>query len=1620
MTSALRLEAQQLGIADSYADAFGSVTQVSDETLALLVSKLRIPDEPGTLVPPCLIFNEGQPIHIPVFQTTGGFWQVTLEDGQQVSGEIAAGADEIVFPTHLPLGYHHLTARIGEARGESRVIVAPRRAYLPWDAEHPKRVWGVATQLYSLRSGTNWGIGDFTDLSNLALGLGPMGAGLIGVNPLHAIFPDDPERASPYSPSSRQFLNWLYLDVMAIPEYRSCEAAQALVESHEFQHDLARLRAVPLVDYSGVATAKRRVIDIVYAEFRDKHLGRGDTRDRAFSAFRTSQGAPLRRFALFHALREQLGATDWALRDWRNWPDDLRHPERPAVEVFATEHAERVEFYEYLQFLLFEQLAHLRESVARAGMSVGVYGDMAIGVDVAGAEGWGSQDIIAPGLSIGCPPDPLAPHGQNWGLPVFNPVAMKRQGYEPFIRVLRSTMQAFGALRIDHVLGLYRLYCIPIEDPLHGAYLHCPFEDLIRIVMLESHRSKCIVIGEDLGTLPAGLRDVLIAYGLLSYRVLWFEQDPDIFIEPERYPAQALVTISTHDLPTMAGFWAGSDISLRKSLNLMSDNQIAEMRIERENAKAKLAMAMGRAGLLKSEEKPDAMPIAEIHRYVARTPSSLLLVQIEDILGEMDQANMPGTVDEHPNWRRKIKLDIPALLADKAMRQLALIAAEEGRVDRKIVLPPRNTVEPFLAIPAATYRLQFSSAFTLKDATAIIPYLAELGISHVYASSYLAARSGSTHGYDIVDHNAINPEIGNQEDLRVYLNMLNAWRMGQILDFVPNHMGVNRSDNEWWLDVLEWGQESPYAKFFDIDWQVPDPSLRGRVLLPVLADPFGDAVMGGSIKLTFDAQTGSFSLWHGEHRFPVRPSDYAEIIARAEAEELRHFAESFTALMQAGTKRGTRRSQAASLKSDLAQAVVTRPELLPLIVQATETYRGKPDDKESWAPFVALIERQNYRLASWRLAADEINYRRFFDINDLAGVRVEDEELFELMHRMLARLVAQGSLHGVRIDHIDGLHDPQNYLIRLYQYLERFGAPGSVKAKGRDRFYVLVEKILAIDEDLRPSWPVSGETGYEFIAQVTELFVDQRNEDVFTETYRRFTGITQSFDEILAEAKHLVIRDMLPAELTRLARRLKHIADRDWNSRDFSLTRLRLALYEVVRGFRVYRSYVTPKVISAEDRARIGEAVKTAKENWPGPDVEILDFVEKALTGDLLRDEQSSYKRADVYAFAQSFQQYTGPAMAKSLEDTTFYRYYRLTSLNEVGNDPRRFGIGIDDFHGMNAKRLKLSPHTMLGSTTHDTKCGEDTRARINVLSELGSDWAKAVDALRDVARPLRVAGGPTANDEYLIYQTLLGVWPDDQSGWAGLKDRVTQYLTKALREAKLKTSWTHPDEAYEGATLGLATALIDSAEFLKVTAPIANKVVKFGYLNGLSATVLKLTVPGVPDLYQGCDLWNFSLADPDNRRAVDYEARQELMRKAPTLPVILRDAKGPGDLKNGAVKLRLVQTLLTLRREEQEFFEQAGYMPVEVAGPAANHVVAYMRQKDGQSLFVAVGRLLTGMEAPDTPDSSYAWDWKDSGLVLPEGNWRDVLNGGGRSGGKVSVSQLFGAVPVAVWASGI
>ena len=640
----------------------------------------------------------------------------------------------------------------------------------------------------------------------------------------------------------------------------------------------------------------------------------------------------------------------------------------------------------------------------------------------------------------------------------------------------------------------------------------------------------------------------------------------------------------------------------------------------------------------------------------------------------------------------------------------------------------------------ATYRLQFSRDFTFRDATALVPYLAALGVSHIYASPITEARPGSTHGYDIIDHNRLNPEIGSEDEFRALVDALHEQEMGLIVDFVPNHMGIG-ADNAWWLDVLEWGRASPFAEYFDINWEGMRPDLDGRILLPVLGEQYGVVLENGEIELRFEPQEGSFSAWYYDHRFPIGPRSYPMIL-EAGGEALAAFARGFAAFET--------REDAARLKEGLAEFALT-PAGGEAIAAALRAFAGRPDDPSSFEPLHRLLEVQNYRIAYWRVAAEEINYRRFFNINDLAALRMELPALFEHTHRMVFRMIAEGDLQGLRIDHIDGLFDPRSYCERLQRC-----SPGPL--------YVLVEKILAPYEML-PDWPVAGTTGYDFVNQVLALFVDPAGEQAITRLYRRFTGREENFDEVLYASKMRIMRVNLASEINVLASEFHRLSMREWRTRDFTLNGMRAAIEEVIAAFPVYRTYVTAAGAGNDDRRYINWALAQAKKHWRGADVSILDFIDGILTTDAAAT-RSSDAAEEVRRVAMHFQQVTGPVMAKAAEDTAFYRYARLLALNEVGGDPRRFGTSAAAFHRLTRERARLWPRTMVTTATHDTKRGEDGRIRIALLSEMPREWGRRLAQWTRLNRSRRweIDGEtvPSRNVEYQFYQSLLGAWPPD------------------------------------------------------------------------------------------------------------------------------------------------------------------------------------------------------------------------------------------------------------------
>ena len=911
-------------------------------------------------------------------------------------------------------------------------------------------------------------------------------------------------------------------------------------------------------------------------------------------------------------------------------------------------------------------------------------------------------------------------------------------------------------------------------------------------------------------------------------------------------------------------------------------------------------------------------------------------------------------------------------------------------------------------IPRATYRMQLHGGFGFNEARELVPYLAELGVSHVYCSPYLKARPGSLHGYDIIDHNGLNPEIGSREEFNAFVAALKAHGMGQILDIVPNHMAVMGADNAWWLDLLENGPASRYADFFDIDWDPVNPALKGKVLVPVLGDHYGVSLERGDLRLAFDPAAGAFSLWYHEHRFPVDPCEYPSPLDRAATAVLtasvpeavrEEFASLITGFRNLPAhadpdpdRRADRNRDKEFRKRHLAQLVADSAPLAEAIEAAVRALNGTPGEPDTFDGLHALLEAQAYRLAYWRVASDEINYRRFFDINDLAALRMENEAVFDATHGFVLELVAAGMIDGLRIDHPDGLYDPPEYFRRLQERIATArGERLEEKAEGREwPLYTVIEKIAAAYERVPESWAVHGTTGYRFMSVVNGVFIDGAAKAKLDRVYRAFTRETSSFEEIAYRSKHIIMRTALASELTVLANRLAHLARRDRRTRDFTLNTLRRALAEVIACFPVYRTYITDKP-SPEDRRYIEWAVATSKRRSRAADASIFDFVLGALLGEP-PEGSPPQQVAEALAFARKFQQFTAPVTAKGVEDTASYVYHRLASLNEVGGDPTCFGFTVSAFHGASQDRATKWPHTMLATSTHDNKRSEDVRARINVLSELPDAWRVSLRRWsrlnRSRKRTVEGETAPSGNDEYLLYQTLVGSWPPgplSEEALSAYRIRIQAYMMKAVREAKVESSWVNVNADYESALAGFIDALLGRTEgnlFLHDFCLFQRRVAWLGMLNSLSQTLIRLTSPGVPDTYQGNELWDFSLVDPDNRRPVDYELRMTLLAElralvaasGPDLGAIVQSLlQTPAD---GRLKLYVTWRALQMRREHLELFRDGDYLPLVAAGARKENVVAYARRSGGAVGIVVVGRLFAGLvaEPDDIPLGETTW----------------------------------------------
>jgi (1->4)-alpha-D-glucan 1-alpha-D-glucosylmutase len=950
-------------------------------------------------------------------------------------------------------------------------------------------------------------------------------------------------------------------------------------------------------------------------------------------------------------------------------------------------------------------------------------------------------------------------------------------------------------------------------------------------------------------------------------------------------------------------------------------------------------------------------------------------------------------------------------------------------VAREARAPARNAVTD---TPVSTYRLQFGAKFRLADAIALVPYLANLGITHVYASPLLKARPGSEHGYDITDFNALNPEIGNWDEFVRFSDRLRANGMGLVLDFVPNHMGIGKADNALWLDVLEAGQSSPFAEFFDIDWTPARRELRGKVLLPMLGAPYGTVLAAGELELRFAAAEGSLSVWYHEHCFPLRARSYAAVIRRQLGRDgpspppdwqahLSDLAGRFDRVRRVARRRRVEaRKLAAALKSELSELCLRKTEAAAFMDAAASGFNGRPGDGASFRTLHNLLERQFYRLAYWKVAADEINYRRFFNINELAGVRMENRALFESAHALVGRMIAEGRLDGLRLDHVDGLFDPEAYFRRLRSFAEA-RMPAS-SAPGRE-FYLVAEKILARHEALRRDWPIAGTTGYDFASLVNGVFVDPQGEAALTAAYADFTGRAEPFDAVVLSAKDAVLETMLSGELSVLAETLDRISERSWHTRDYTYQRLRDALKAVVRHFPVYRTYVSPRGTAAEDRRDIEWAMARARREWRGPDREIFDFVHRALLGE---PTGGMARASESLRFAMRFQQYTGPIMAKSLEDTAFYRYHRLIALNEVGGDPRHFAVSPAAFHHANSERARHWPRSMTAVATHDTKRGEDARLRIDAVSEIPAEWQRRVARWAELNRSLRRESGhgpePTRNDEYLLYQTLLGTWPasfvarpSDEAAREAFAARTEQFLIKALREANSETSWDNPNDAYEEAARTFARGLLQRSPnpFLADFSDFAGRIASFAMLSSLSQTVLRLTAPGVADTYQGTETWNLSLVDPDNRAAVDFAGLHAMGEACSATPRGLLET-----WPDGRIKMLVTRRLMQLRRRMPELFLEGRYEALVAEGDRADHLIAFARRAGDAAVIVLAGRhfiRLLGWEQPRLHAAAWA-DTRVATISGLAGRWRDILSGAQHAlGDSLRTRDILADFPAAV-----
>ena len=1603
-----------------------------------------------------------------------GHWQLHKEQAT-IRFELDNGSVycryNVTFDREIPPGYHKLNVRPGEAEASpdkfhfhSGLIVAQASAFAPEALSGDRRFWGAHVHLPSVSSKRNWGIGDLTDLKMIVRWAAEQGAGMIHLDSLQTI-QDELENEPAPAFSSRLYINPLFIDVESVADFIESEDVRRLVYTPSFQDKLTSFRTSPEPCYKDMWTAKLQVLEELYQHFRHHHIKTNSPRAQAFRNFQYAGGKRLAAFGLYEALNEQFRSSKSDQVGYGKWPSEFIDAAGTKVQEFAEKNRERVEFFQYLQWVAELQLQAAGQESLDRRLPIGLCPTVAYGCPNYGADVWVDQDVYYKDVDLK-KSDVHRIFWRDLGYSPIVPEQLVAAGYQPFIAILRASMRYAGGMSLEDALEFQSVsWSIPGGFELEVTYGKQLIHDLRAIAVLESHRQRCAIIARHSYShqvlRPEEEADSAESLGFIARRSLFLEKDEwGAFKDMSSVPTESLLSFGSREIPSLAVFWLGQDLA---SISL-DDETAKEIRNRLVDERV-----IERAALLRFLEENDSLPeglttdpasvteitpefVSTVYACLAKSPAKFVVFSLEDVaVGEPGGKVVSTGYDSSFPPRHSLMLE--EFVSDERVKNLiAALTAERGAFTHVGAARARLDSLRQTIIPNATYRFQFNKEFPLRRAVKLIPYLAHLGVSHCYASPLLKANPGSMHGYDIVNHKELNSEIGTPEDLDYFVSELKRHGLGLILDIVPNHMGIS-ANNPWWMDVLENGPASLYADYFDIDWHPVNEELFGKVLLPILGESYGSVLQSGQLKIEFKPGKGALMLRYYDHSVPINPVSYPIVLGRrlnvlnerfgADHADVLEYMSILTGFQHlpnhiepVGFSERIREKKTQMKR--LAVLVKQNPKIGEFIEQNLSDFDVKPGDSAALERLHNLLEAQAYRLAFWRVSSDEINYRRFFDVDSLAAIRTEDGRVFTEMHELVFEWVKTGKVDGLRIDHPDGLYDPAHYFAQLQTecagIFDLQFDPEDDVPQNKLPIYIVVEKILAPFEHLEQDWKVHGTVGYEFLNAVNDVFIESQHEQTFTDIYEEFIGEKVDYEELKHRCKLLILDTVLASELNVLSHHLHRIAQSSWFFRDLTLNSLKAALRQVLSHFPVYRTYGSPAKVDKSVRQYIDWAVGSAKRRSSALHANVYDFVRQVLTMELVEKakQYSSNKDPESFAksitnFAMKFQQFTGPVMAKSVEDTAFYRFNRFVGSNEVGGEPQKFGATLASFHHQNNWRQQKHPYEMLSTSTHDTKRSEDVRARLAVLSEIPDIWREKVFTWARMNRSRKMQleeqeAAPDANDEYLIYQTMVGVCPIDHSAESlkNFADRVEQYILKAAKESKRHTSWLSQNQPYEAALSSFvqkSLAASSTNPFLDDLLSFQRKIVPLGLINSLSQTLLKTTCPGVPDVYQGCELWDFSLVDPDNRRPVDYEARwrtlfemREFLDNMIDDDTVVESAAGEQeeflaqilqDWTSGRPKQFVLSAALRLRTKHPKLFTEGRYIALETTGARAENVLAFARLHE-KLLSITVAPIMVASavckdaesELPDDPQKLVSSPdfWRDTAIVLPTGLQIDQL----------------------------